>query len=509
MNTTEREDLSTLAKGAGFALIGKIAGRGLHVAGQVVLARILGPSGLGIYSLGWNSLRIITLLSPLGLEKSVIRFASHHYDSKKDDGALQRIVLQSLSMSLVASIGIAVVLFILSPVMENVFNKPGLTRIFQLISLAIPFATILMVAAAATSISKDVRYSIISEEVSQPAFNLIMILVFYWLGLGIEGTVLAASISFILSTGLAMFFLKRLIPDLFSWQKKANFFNSGFLAYSVPMALSGTFSTLILLIDRVMIGYFRTDYETGIYQAISLYSLVFVMILSAVKTIFSPMISGVYNQAAFERFHSLYKLATKWGLYFGIPFLLVFLFSPGEVIQILYGDVYSVGKTALVILMLGQISNIGTGPVDLMLMMTDHQKDWLWITGSGFLLSLVLNISLIPIYGYVGAACSVSITLAFIYIAGLIRVRQVHGIWPYDRQYLKGGLITCITVIILTVFNRVVQLNFAFFHVLVLSVLSFGVFIVGLLIIGLDDTDRELLAALQKKFVNSFSKKVK
>ncbi len=508
MNATERKDLSTLAKGAGFALIGKITGRGLHLVGQVILARILGPAGLGIYSLGWNSLRIITLFSPLGLDKGVIRFASHHYENGEEEVALKTTVFQSLLLSLLSSICIAVILFFLAPTLEKVFDKPGLMGVFQLISIAIPFATLLLVAAAATSISRNVKFAILSEEISQPSINLIMILLFYLLGLGINGAILASCLSFVFSAGLAVFFLKRLIPDLFLWKMPLRIFNRKLLAYSIPMALSGTFSTLILLLDRVMIGYFRTDFETGIYQAISLYSLIFVMILSALKTIFSPMISGVYHQAALDRFHSLYKITTKWGLYFGIPFLLVFLFSPGDVIQILYGDVYSVGKTALVILMLGQISNIGTGPVDLMLMMTDHQKDWLWITGSGFLLTLILNIVLIPLYGYVGAACSVSVTLAYIYIAGLLRVRQVHGIWPYDKQYLKGGLITCITVIILLIFTKIVQFDFAFVHVLVVSVLSFGIFITGLLIAGLDETDKELLTILQKKIANSFSAKV-
>jgi O-antigen/teichoic acid export membrane protein len=507
LNAINRKDLSTLAKGAGFALIGKITGRSLHVVGQVVLARLLGPAGLGIYSIGWNSLRIITLFAPMGLDKGVIRFASHHYENREEEAVLEKIVVQSLFMSLVSSIFIALILFGMAPTLENFYDKAGLARVFQWISLAIPFATVLVVAAAATSISKDVRYSILSEEISQPAFNLIMVLVFYWLGLGIAGAALAASLSFIVSAGLAIFFLIRLIPGLVHWQKKIPFINPKMLSYSIPIALSGTFSTLILLLDRVMIGYFRTDFETGIYQAISLYSLVFVMILSALKTIFSPMISGLYNRGEVDRFHSLYKLTTKWGIYFGIPFLLVFLFSPGEVIQLLYGNAYSVGKTAFVILMLGQIANIGTGPVDLMLMMTDRQKDWLWITGAGFLITLALNMVLIPRFGYVGAATSVSITLVFIYIAGLICVRQVHGIWPYDRQYFKGIFITGLTVLVLVLFNWVLKIDSSLLHVLLNAVLSFGIFVTGLLLIGLDETDKEILSVIQKKFTNAVSRK--
>lgn len=175
-------------------------------------------------------------------------------------------------------------------------------------------------------------------------------------------------------------------------------------------------------------------------------------------------------------------------------------------IELLYGDIYVVGKSAFIILMLGQIANIGTGPVDLMLMMTNHQKDWLWITGVGLLITSVMNVILIPRFGYVGAATSVSITMAFIYLAGLIRVRQVHGIWPYDAQILKGLLVTGGAIIVLLLFIWIVQPASSFLHLVITSLLSFGFFGAGLLLLGLDETDKELLTVLRGKFLNYISK---
>lgn len=500
MNKIEKKDVSTLAAGARFALVGKILGRGLHVVGQVVLARILGPAGLGIYSLGWNSLRIISLVAPLGMDKGVIRFASHHFESRETDETMKKIVVQSLQIALASSIFMGIVFFVFAPVLAVIYQNPALTEVFRLTSLAIPFATILIVGASATSISQDVRYSIWSEEITQPGVNIVLILLFYWFGMGLSGAMLAGVLSFVIAAGLALYYLKRLVPGAFTWKSNSSWLNKALLSYSLPIALSGTFSTLILLLDRLMIGYYRSEYETGIYQAISLYSLIFVTILSALKTIFSPMISELYNTGASNRFHGLYKLSTKWGIYFGIPFILILLFSPGEIIQLLFGKEYMVGTSALTILILGQIANIGTGPVDVMLMMTDHQKEWLWITGVGLVINIILNILWIPQFGYVGAAASVSLTLSAIYITGLIRVRQVLGIWPYDGQYLKGIFVSLFTIFALFGINQLDLGTSAFLHLLIISVVSFGIFFTGLWVLKLDEEDEELLKTIKQKF---------
>ena len=52
------------ASGLGSNLIGKFFGRGTHVLSQIFLANWLGPASFGLFSIGWNILRVIGVVAP-------------------------------------------------------------------------------------------------------------------------------------------------------------------------------------------------------------------------------------------------------------------------------------------------------------------------------------------------------------------------------------------------------------------------------------------------------------
>lgn len=80
-----RNDTEVLARGAGIALFGKIIGRGLQLAVQVVLARLLGPMQFGLYVLGATVFQVGQQIGLMGLDNGVIHFGglALHQDDKR------------------------------------------------------------------------------------------------------------------------------------------------------------------------------------------------------------------------------------------------------------------------------------------------------------------------------------------------------------------------------------------------------------------------------------------
>ncbi len=91
------DPLNSLARGAGVGLSGKIGGRLIHLVAQVAFARLLGPEGFGLYALGFTLLRIITLLTPLGLPRGAIYFGSRHW--RRDESAFVGTVFQAAALT--------------------------------------------------------------------------------------------------------------------------------------------------------------------------------------------------------------------------------------------------------------------------------------------------------------------------------------------------------------------------------------------------------------------------
>jgi O-antigen/teichoic acid export membrane protein len=489
------DDINIFASGARVSLVGKILGRFFHMGGQIILARFLGPASYGLYSIGWTILRMVGIVGPLGLEQGVLRF-SPTYDREHPEG-FRSTFSQSLITSIVSGFIIGAVFYWTAPWLAiHLFQKPDLGLVIKIFALAFPLLCGLRVAASATRISQQMQYSIYSEEIGQPIVNLILILLFLAFGLSLIKSVIAGIVSFAVAFLLASYYVLRLFTESFKAAGRVLLANKELLAYSIPTALSGIFSTAILLIDRLFIGIFRPESEAGIYQAISLFPLIFVTILSATKNIFAPMIIRLYSTDQKGRFNQLFRLSTKWGLYLSMPLLLVIAISPKDVIELLFGHAYNVGYLALSILIIGQFINIATGPVDIVLMMTGHQNDWLIITAGVFAANIILDILLIPSYGYLGAALSVTAAISAIYLVALLRVKRVFNIFPYNFQYIKGVVSTFLTFIILTIVSHI---SIAYYlRVLILILIGFLVFFSCLYMLGLSEEDRMIFSTFTR-----------
>jgi O-antigen/teichoic acid export membrane protein len=102
----------------------------------------------------------------------------------------------------------------------------------------------------------------------------------------------------------------------------------------------------------------------------------------------------------------------------------------------LFGPEFVAGYPALVVLVVGQVVNAATGSVGVVLGMTGHAGRLFVNAGLTAVLTVVLNILLIPQLGIVGSALATSISLATVNVVRTIQVRQVLGYWAYDPHEL-------------------------------------------------------------------------
>ena len=89
------------------------------------------------------------------------------------------------------------------------------------------------------------------------------------------------------------------------------------------------------------------------------------------------------------------------------------------------------GKTALIIISIGVMLNVLTGNVDQILNMTNYQKILKNITIFGFILNVLLNVLLIPIYGINGAAAASLITNLVFNLICLFYIKKKLGFYTF------------------------------------------------------------------------------
>jgi O-antigen/teichoic acid export membrane protein len=481
-----------LAAGAGIALAGRISGRIFGVVGDIVAARILGPAVFGLYSIGWTIFRLLELVAPLGFDLGVLRFGARHLEG--DDRALKGILSQSLLAPLGSGLFFGISLFLLAPWMaEQLFNKPELVHIFRTLALGVPFAALLPVIAAGLRLTQVVKTSIIVQDLGQPLLALALLGVFYRLSMRLNGVLLSDILSYIACAGLGMIYLRRLFPAAFDPAVRGLPVGSQIWSFSIVASLVAVLSTLIFWIDRLFVGRLLSAEDTGIYQAASQLSVVFAVVLGSLSRIVIPMFANLIHEGRMVSVQEVFRLSTKWGFYLSVPILLVLSIAARETLSSLYGPVYEGAAPVLMILLIGQLSNLVTGPVGPLLVVAGHQNLVLALSAMALGLNTILLWVLVPRYGLIGAGAATSTALSLFFGAALLAARWKLGVWPYQRGFMKGIAAAIVAGVCLMLASRAMQAWNSMAAVSVQFVLATLTFFAVLLTLGLDGEDAEML----------------
>jgi O-antigen/teichoic acid export membrane protein len=493
------QDVNNVVKGASLSLIGKIVGRILSFATDIMLARVLGASIFGLYSIGWTLFRILQMIIPLGFPQGVIKFVPE-YQLKKSTGLIKGLIISAIGISVVSGILFCIIFYLIAPWLSiYVFHKPELVQVLRLFSLIFPFCSILSVTSGFTRSTLKMKYSVLLEDIGQPFVGIaIVLLAIITFKLTLQSAIIAETTSFLLAGLFGLVIVRKLFSTVLSNQIKADFSNIfSVLAFSIPTSLAGVFSIFVFWIDRLIVGSFLSSAENGIYQVLSQLSMVFVILYAAFNAILGPIFANLFAEKKMDRLEAIYRVGTKWNFYLGIVPFIIYVLHSSNLLTALFGSEYSLGWMSLIILAVGQLINCGTGSIGVLLIMSGHQRSWFWMTSISLFVNTILCLALVPRMGIIGAAIGTSISVGCMNIAATLWGKRKIGIWPYDRRFVKGifaGLIAGISGLALIPF----QLG-ALASLLVCCVVVTIVFVGVLFLLGFDEEDKQFLIQIRNR----------
>ncbi|TNF84995.1 MAG: hypothetical protein EP299_00030, partial [Acidobacteria bacterium] len=341
--------------------------------------------------------------------------------------------------------------------------------------------------------------NVIAEDLVQPLVNLILFLIFWALGWQLFGAVVATDVSFAVALVVALLFLTR------GWRRHtepvgevAVVGNRELMLFSLPAAMAGMLALVTMWIDRLLVAYFLSAADTGIYQAASQVAFIFILILNSFNGIFAPLISAHFAAGRKRELNDLYKVSTKWGLYLALPVFLVIVMVPDQVLGVLLDSRYVAGALPLVVLSVAQLVNLATGAVGFILVMGGRQNSWLVLSGAALAANIGLSLYLIPRHGLVGAAVAALLSIVGLFGGALLLVHRWEGLWPWDRRYVKGLVAALVTSGALVLADRL-PLGSPVLHLLALCVVAVVVFAAVLRLLGPDAEDREVMQLIRGK----------
>jgi O-antigen/teichoic acid export membrane protein len=486
-----------IAKGGGITLVGSGFGKVVQFGLHILLGRVLGASGYGLYALGFSVLRLASQISILGLQNGIVRFVSI-YKGEGDLGRIKGTLISAFTIATLASILVGTFLFLFSSFISiRIFTDPQLISVLRVFAIALPFFVMMQMTAHTARGFQRVEYYVGIQNFIWPIANTLFVVMAFLVGYRLMGAVYGFLGSMMLTAAHGLLSIpKKIFPRDTSFQP--NYDVKKLLRFSLPVVFIGFGHLLLTQTDRLMIGYFMSSVDVGRYSAAAMIAVQTSFVITAFNIIFAPMIADLYNQRKIRELDGLFKIVTRWIVVLTLPLILVMVLSPKLVME-LFGREFLPGAAVLFILAIAHFVNAATGSVGLIYIMSGKQDIEFVNILSMAALNIALNVWLIPVFGVIGAAIATGLSIVIVNIVRVIGIYKLIGIQPYTRKYFKPLLGSGLVILLLLFLTNWSGINIHWALSLALCPLLYVGFVV---ILGLENEDKVVLTAIRRKLTS-------
>lgn len=484
--------ISLFARGMVVSTVGSLLVRTSAFVLQIMLARLLGLSSYGIYSIGNSVVRFASTMTPLGLAMSATHYINE--DRSDQDSATRVIIERCLLMSLLGGSATALLIaglcrWLAVSLSLNVETMDSLT----LFVFAIPLLTAMAVAVAISRASGKMAWGTAAEVIT--AFlQIASVGACFILDIRLQGVILATICCYGIGIVVAIYGIKRVFRSRLETRTSIAVSSRQLLTYGFPVTIATAMVGVISYSDRFFLASYWPPSEIGIYQAACQVSSVLVLGLLPMTAVFPSIVSQLHFRKDFIQLGLLYKTACKWSLYVSLPVFVIFALSGNDLLSFCYGPEFRRGRWALLILALAQLVNTGTGPVIILLQLTGYQTRLCIASGAAVAVALFTGYWLVPRFGTIGAAIAYSAGSITLNGAATLQAKYQLKLWPYDARLLKGVAALSGSIAATLLFEKLMPAGLS--QLLASATASTIVFVAILLALGIDGDDRELLGVL-------------
>lgn len=470
MTDTNRE-LTQLLSSASIVFVGTVVGSASMLVERMLVGRALTPSAYGEISIGIAILSFGSIISMAGFAQGVPRFMPR-FDSETDK---RGVWLTGIGIvAVLSTVVTAILLSQLEAIDVLLFEGEGGQKLLRLFVLAIPFVAGLRVTIGAIRGFENTLYKTYVKDLLYPGGRIVLLWILLQAGVGIYAAGYAYLASAIASLVVAHFFLRRLMPLVGEFRNHV----SEMVTFSAPLVVSTTLWLLLTKTDTVMLGYFGSSHEVGLYSAAYPLANGLLIVLSAFGFLYLPLASRLDSTGERDELESIYTVTTKWIFLITFPAFVAFTVFPADVLSIFFGEAYTAAWPALAVLSVGFFTNAAVGRNRETLSALGRTIPILIANLLAFICNFSLNLVLIPRYGFIGAAYASAFSFIALNVIVFATLKMKFDITPLSNQTIRT-LIALPTMIfpISILLSKWVELTIVTLPVFLLSV--------GMLSIGL------------------------
>ncbi len=414
----------------------RVASAAILLISQVALARWMGAAEYGTYIYAWTLLLVLGGIATAGLNVGAIRIVSELREQSAHDAL--RGFLRS-SRLLVLAVGAVIAGLATIAAFTLAARLPGGPWIA---------VTVLLVAVPAYALTDlqdgicrgcgRIVSALVAPYIVRPLLILGGIGLIHYLGIPLNAAV--AAIAAVIATWIAW-----AIQTVVVTRELRTIVLPGPRAYrarawattSAPLLLMGVFDLAMQHIDIIVISNLLSTAQAGIYFASAKTMALILFVHYAVGSAMANRFAAISTRGDTEALRASVRDAVRLTFWASLAMTIVML-AAGRPLLALFGPDFVDGYPVMCVLAVAIMARAAIGPAEALLTMSGGQADCARTLMIAALANLILNLTLAPLFGILGAAVAVGTAMilgAFLnWRSAKRRLGFDIGIWALHRR---------------------------------------------------------------------------
>lgn len=432
-----------LMKNSFILVIGNLLFRVGGYINRLLMSRLLGPEGYGLYGLTLPFQGIFQILSAGGLPPAIAKYVAEY--NAQDKKAIIREIMNIATkyMILMALILSIILLFSSDFIANSIFHKPLVVWPLRAVCLITPFSVVVGAMRGAYQGVYRNEYTVYNRMAEQVA-TIVFACLFVICGLYAMGAVLGSAAGFIVSAITAVYLYKKHISPMFNSDESLNLTKHEelkllymLIRFAIPVTITALSEMAIYDIGTLIIGVYMFSTDVGFYNSADPIARIPLVISLSISTVLLPATAEAYTLGDQELLESYVSDCLRYCIITVLPLCIIISIFSAPTLSLLFGSLYLPATGVLSILVIGMSFYSIYMVCSSILQGTGNPRIPMYILILGTILNIVLNVVMVQSMGINGAALATTITTAILMIVIIYIVKlKTKVCMPYKNILL-------------------------------------------------------------------------
>lgn len=515
--------MSKFLKGTIILLVAGLITRMLGFLNRILIARLIGEEGVGLYMMAYPTFSLVVTLTQVGLPVAISKRVAEA-DAKGDSAKVKKILVVSLMTTLTLSLIFTPVLFFGAPILaKTVFTDARIIYPILAISPVIPIIAVSSVIAGYFQGKQNMKpsaYSLLIEQTVRIIF--IMILTRIFLPYGIEYAASAVMIATVIGELISLLYLLTMFKIRKAFPLRKNFFKSlsktktifkELMSIGIPTTGSRMIGSVswflepIVVTQALAIAGVSAMMATKQYGALTGFAMPLLLLPSfvtvALSTSLVPAISEAHSLKQYATVEKRIQQALKFCVLTGALPVIILLVLAGPLMEMLYNSLSGAFFIKLIapFILLQYLQS----PLQSALQALDLARAAMInsLIGAVVKLMLIFTLASNPSFGINGVAIGIVVGFVLVTLLHYATILKVIPLTFYAGYYAKILITTILTGFagkyLYPIFAVQLPLLFAIFATIIVMCGIYFLFLLFLKVINKGDIQKAISLIIPNK----------